>query len=124
MNDLSPFTRDPLASPVRYAHAFLSGERDPRPAVDYQPLYSDDEWREAAFAALDGDPADWQFYTFREEAYQAFQCWQREWRGSEKQWNPREEVEFSAWLVRNARLYAGALDRAEQRLAAMQGRVS
>lgn len=117
MNDLSPFIRDPLASPVRYAHAFLSGESDPRPAVDYQPLYSDDEWREAAWSAVNGDPADWRFYTFREEAFQAFQCWQREWRGSEKRSNPREDECFSAWLVRNARLYAGALDRAEQRLA-------
>jgi hypothetical protein len=113
-----PRTVDPLASPVRYAHAFLSGERDPRPAVDYQPLYSDDEWTEAAFAALDGDTADLTFYHYREEAFQAFQVWQRE------DYARREFDDFSAFLVRNARLYAGALDRAEQRLAAMQGRIA
>jgi hypothetical protein len=115
VNDLSPFTRDPTASPVRYAHAFLSGERDPRPAVDYQPLYSDDEWREAAHQALDGDTADLTFYHYREEAFQAFQEYQR------GDYARREDDDFSAWLVRNARLYAGALDRQEARLAEGRG---
>jgi hypothetical protein len=117
MNALTLFPRtvDPTASPVRYAHAFLSGERDPRPAVDYQPLYSDDEWREAAFAALDGDTADLTFYHYREEAFQAFQVWQFE------DYARREDDDFSAWLVRNARLYAGALDRQEARLAEGRG---
>jgi hypothetical protein len=110
-----PRTVDPLASPVRYAHAFLSGERDPRPAVDYQPLYSDDEWREAAFAALDGDTADLTFYHYREEAFQAFQEYQRE------DYARREDEQFENWLVRNARLYAGALDRQEARLAEGRG---
>jgi hypothetical protein len=112
MNDLSPFTRDPLASPVRYAHAFLSGERDPRPAVDYQPLYSDDEWREVAHAALDGDTADLTFYHYREEAFQAFQQWVRE------DYARREFEDFGNFLARNARLYSGALTPQERRSVA------
>jgi hypothetical protein len=112
---LFPRTVDPTASPVRYAHAFLSGERDPRPAVDYQPLYSDDEWREAAWLALDGDTADLVFMHYREEAFQAFQEWVRE------DYARREFEDFGNWLVRNARLYAGALDRQEARLAEGRG---
>jgi hypothetical protein len=100
-------------SAASYAHALLSGENDPRPAIDFQPLYSDDDWREAAYRALDGDAADLMFFHMREEAHQAFGQWVH------NDYERRQYADFSDWLVDHARLYRAALSVAEQRAAGL-----
>lgn len=106
-----------LDHPTRYAHAFLAGESDPRPAIEYQPLYSDDEWRDAAYCALDGDASDLLFMHVREEAFQAFQQWVR------GDYERREFTDFDNWLDWNKALYGDAIigrttDREITRLSA------
>lgn len=98
-----------IDTPTAYAHAVLSNGPDPRPAIDWQPLWTDAEWRSAAQTAIDGDASDLRWMHFREEAYQAFQQYQSED-------DPRREFEdFGNWLCRNAGLYRAAMTAHELR---------
>lgn len=81
------------------AASIVSGDLTVLPPAEWQ-LYDIGEWRVAAQSALDGDASDLSWMIEREAAYQDFNEWVREWRGSEKQFNPREDVDFGDWYDR------------------------
>jgi hypothetical protein len=80
------------------AHAVLAGA----PTCDEYPLYTVEEWNDAAQCALDGDHSDLAHMAWRQGCYDRFKVWQRGGR-SLFEIKTRENTDFDEWLESQAR---------------------
>lgn len=112
MKHQTPTADRALTDTEALAHRVVNGDFTGLPRVDH-PLYSDEEWQDAAHSAVDGDDSDFRLMQSREVDHDRFVDWQR---ADEPR---REFVAFSDWLVTN-----GAWASLDAREARLRGRVA